>query len=65
MQGKEFEAKNTPRWQEYEQAVSGIEKKSSQVDVSSFPAMFKRHSTRAVTPLHCHVHAACGLVSNW
>lgn len=52
MQGKEFEAKNTPRWQEYEQAVSGIEKKSSQVDVSSFPAMFRQICTDLALARH-------------
>ena len=41
MQGKEFEDKNASRWQEYEKAVTQIERSSKKMDVSAFPRMFR------------------------
>ena len=45
MQGKEFETKNSPRWQEYEQVVTKLEKKSREIDASAFPRMFREICT--------------------
>jgi len=52
MRAKEFEKRNQRRWQEFEEALTSIEKKSGEVDAARLPAMFRSVCTDLALARH-------------